>query len=360
MRNGNRLAAPLLHRTRVRSIALGRIAFALLGIALAGCETRSLPEDQAAQISSEQVKRLSAVSGPQNSVIGADDLLEVTYLKRYADDQSRYRFDVGDSIELQFFTHPDQPQTYTVQPDGRIYLPEIGSLMVRGLSADEVQQQVVRGYKGTSLAGPVNVVARVTDAKVNELLKSIGEGTNGSTRSVRVLADGTISLPLIDVVAVAGDTVGEIQQIVNERYGLLFSDLHVSVTLQENNSRRFGVLGEVNTPGLYPISGQTTLLDALTKAGGVKVTAKHGSGGTYFIVLLRRTSAGGVQTEQIQIDSDTAIAHLASLDVRPSDILYVPTSHIAELDRFVQQYIVQILPFSTSLGYGFSTPTTAP
>lgn len=326
----------------------------LLAALLAGCGASQEAIPKIAFTPSD--KAASAAAGlPHDVVVGVDDMLEVTYLKRYPVDPGGYRFDVGDSFQVQFFTSTETPQDYTVQPDGRIYLPEIGSLMVRGLTAAEIASRISERYKKTRLAGPVNVVARTTDAKVNELLTALGRSTNGQSKSVRVLPDGTVSLPLIDVVVVAGSTLGEVQSMLNERYGLLFDDLHVSVALQEATSRRFAVLGEVATPGLYPIQGSTSILDALAKAGGVKDT-----GASLDVVLLRPTPTG-VQSEEIDLDSDEhKIGRLAAVQIEPRDIVFVPRSRISSIDRFVEQYIRDILPFSTSLGYAWTSVLSNP
>jgi protein involved in polysaccharide export with SLBB domain len=326
---------------------------------LVGCEYQPDPTDEHAVVPQDQIARLKATARPEDALISPDDTLVVTYLKRYSNDDSPYRFDVGDTIELQFFTSTEEPQTYVIQPDGRIYLPEIGSLMVRGLTTDEIADRIIKGYKSTRMAGPVNVVARNTDVKVNELLTAL-KSTSGPQLTVHVLADGTISVPMVDVVTVAGNTVGEVESMLNERYGLLFADMHVSVALQDSNSRRYGVLGSVTTAGIFPLVGHTTVLEALAKAGGVRDDAKHGTTSTYNIVMIRKTPQGGMQTEQLTIGSSLAVAQLAGIELRSSDIVYVPQSHITELDLFVDQYMRKILPFSTSLGYGYSSTVPPP
>jgi protein involved in polysaccharide export with SLBB domain len=337
-----------------RRHCISALLAATLGATLvAACEGPPDPTDEHAVVPADQIERLTGSIKPEEALINPDDVLTITFLKRYPNDNSQYRFDVGDAIELQFFTSTEQPQTYVIQPDGRIYLPEIGSLMVRGLTTDEIARRIVNGYKSTRMAGPVNVVARTTDVKVNELISGLKGTTDGSKMTVTVLPDGTISLPLVDVVTVAGDTVGEVESMLNERYGLLFADMHVSVALQASNSRRYGVLGSVAAPGVFPLVGHTTILEALAKAGGVRDEAKHGTTSTFSLIVIRKTPQGGMRTEQLAIGSSIAMTQLAQLELRPSDVLYVPQSHIAELNLFVSQYLVKMLPLN--LGYGYSS-----
>jgi polysaccharide export outer membrane protein len=323
----------------------------LLGVvgALAGCTSSSGERPVVTFISKDVITAPAASSAPSATVIGVDDVLEVTYLKQYPSNQE-YRFDVGDVLELQFYTRTELPQSYTVQPDGRIYLPELGYLTVRGLTAGEIEAQIRKGYARTRLAGPVNVVARTTDAKVNEMITTLSRSSAGPTRSVRVLPDGTITLPLLDLVHVGGRTLADVQEDVNARYAREFNNLHVSIELREENSRRFGVMGEVNAPGIFPFIGQTTLMEALSRAGGLRDTAK-----TYNILIFR-PRAKGVEVTEIDTGSDAAaVSMLANWKVEPSDTVYVPKSTIANIDQFIRQYIRDALPIPASGYIGTST-----
>ena len=72
--------------------------------------------------------------------------------------------------------------------------------------------------------------------------------------SVRVKADGTISLPLIGSLAVAGmteaDAEANLKKILADRY---VKDPHVSVLVKEHESRKISVIGAVVRPGAYPL-----------------------------------------------------------------------------------------------------------
>jgi polysaccharide export outer membrane protein len=313
---------------------------------LAGCASDSAGKTNVTFIPRDEVPPPTTEVIP---VIGADDELEVTYLKEYPADRA-YRFDVGDVLELQFYTRTEPAQSYTVQPDGRIYLPEFGYLTVRGLTADEIAAQIRKGYERTRLAGPVNVVARTTDAKVNEMIATLARAPNGPTRSVRVMPDGTVTLPLIDSLAVGGRTLAQVQSDVNAIYGRQFNNLHVSVELHDTSARRYGVVGEVNTPGIFPFISQTTLLDALTKAGGIKDTAK-----AYDVVVFRPRDKG-VEVTEINTGGGDAqsVSRLTTWRVEPSDTIYVPKSGIANFDQFIRQYIRDAAPFPVNLYYGGS------
>jgi polysaccharide export outer membrane protein len=94
-------------------------------------------------------------------------------------------------------------------------------------------------------------------------------------QTVRVSGDGTISLPLIGLMQVAGLTetgVGdELRRRLEERY---MYNPQVNLFVTEYRSRQVAVIGAVGKPGLYSLASDSdTLLDVLSQAGGVTVEA---------------------------------------------------------------------------------------
>lgn len=94
------------------------------------------------------------------------------------------------------------------------------------------------------------------------------------TSSARVEEDGIIFLPLIGAVKARGLTVQQLQDEVARRYadGYIVEP-NVSIHVTEYRSKKAYVLGEVNKPGLYEITGNATVLEAISKAEGLTRTA---------------------------------------------------------------------------------------
>jgi polysaccharide export outer membrane protein len=94
-------------------------------------------------------------------------------------------------------------------------------------------------------------------------------GIDNLRREVRVNSRGAISLPLIGTLIVGGLTAQEAEALIAAKYEKDFlQDPQVSVFIKEFTSQRITVEGAVNKPGIYPIRGQTTLLQAIAIAGG--------------------------------------------------------------------------------------------
>ncbi len=83
-----------------------------------------------------------------------------------------------------------------------------------------------------------------------------------------VRSDGKISLALLNDVQAAGLTPMQLADSIAEKLKKYISDPQVSVVLRQINSRKYYLLGEVKKPGVFPLSSEMTVLQALSVAGG--------------------------------------------------------------------------------------------
>jgi polysaccharide export outer membrane protein len=90
------------------------------------------------------------------------------------------------------------------------------------------------------------------------------------TKTVQVSSSGQISLPLIGAVAAAGKSVRSLEEEIAAKLGAKYlQSPQVSVFVKEATSQRVTVEGAVMKPGIYPMTGQTTLLQTIAMAGGL-------------------------------------------------------------------------------------------
>jgi len=154
-------------------------------------------------------------------------------------------------------------------------------------------------------------------------------------KTVRVSSQGNISFPLLGVLRVKGLTANEVEKeirdLLAEKY---LQDPQVSVFVKEYRSQRVSVIGLVEKPGIYEITGQKTVLDMLATAGGLKEDA----GQLLFILRpppLREESLGGKKEPEEQnpqtfvIDLDELLVKgdiSINLPVMHGDIMHIPVS----------------------------------
>lgn len=108
------------------------------------------------------------------------------------------------------------------------------------------------------------------------------------SKNIPVRSDGRISLPLIGEVQAAGRTPLQLEQDITAKLRTYITDPDVTVIVQQINSQKFNILGRVMKPGSYPLTGSTTVLDAIAAAGGFQDFAKQKD-----IYILRANPAGG-------------------------------------------------------------------
>jgi polysaccharide export outer membrane protein len=115
-------------------------------------------------------------------------------------------------------------------------------------------------------------------------------------RTVTVRPDGMVSIDLIGDVLAANRTSDEIARVIEARFAEYRVSPRVTVSLEATNSAMVDVLGEVGSPGRYPLIQATRLTNALTLAGGPTTLAANER-----IRLIRRQSE---ETTVFYVDFD--------------------------------------------------------
>ncbi|TLX22274.1 MULTISPECIES: polysaccharide biosynthesis/export family protein [Thermomonas] len=111
-----------------------------------------------------------------------------------------------------------------------------------------------------------------TDYRIGamDLLQISVFGVQDLDKEVRVNSNGQISLPLVGGVMAGGRTIPELEAQLAKKYADGFlQNPQVSVFVKEYSSQRITLEGAVKKPGIYPITGKTSLLQAIALAEGV-------------------------------------------------------------------------------------------
>jgi polysaccharide biosynthesis/export protein len=143
-----------------------------------------------------------------------------------------------------------------------------------------------------------------------------------------VVPDGTVAYPLLGSVKVGGLSLTAVERELTTRLrdGYLEKPV-VSVALDQFGSQRVVVVGEVRQAGSYPLSGPTTLLEILLKAGAPTATA-----GTEALVVRGRgegSRTGGSTVHRANLDALQRGDLSQDLTLRPGDMVFVPRAEPA-------------------------------
>lgn len=139
------------------------------------------------------------------------------------------------------------------------------------------------------------------------------------TRSVPVRPDGKISIPLLNDVQAAGLTPMQLASRITEGLKKYLADPQVTVVVEQINSQRIYILGEVNRPGAFPLLPGMTMLEALSSAGGFTIFARVTK-----IYLLRKSDG---HQEKFPFNYKDVIHGKASeenIPLRAGDTIVVP------------------------------------
>ncbi len=152
-----------------------------------------------------------------------------------------------------------------------------------------------------------------------------------SFEEVPVDASGNVLFPLIGQVSVTGKTGTELAADIAARLESRYLvDPQVSIIVAQSASQKVTVEGAVKTPGVYPIEGQTTLLQAMALAQGPTETARLDE------VIVFRTKEDGVYAAQFNL-KDIRKGAQPNPEILGRDIVVVGNSFAKALFRDILQ-----------------------
>src|SRR2546426_669412 len=197
-----------------------------------------------------------------------------------------------------------------------------------------------------STAAPVRVAAQQPYILAAEdVIEVVVFGNADVSRTVTIRPDGMISLPLIGEVAAAGLSPERLRRQLTQLFTTYFRTPQVAVIVREFHKVRVAVLGEVARPGIFPLRGSLTALQALTLAGGPTRRAllnrahvirrdrppgRPAAEVTLATVVVAKQSAAGIQlipVDLLKVIREGDIARDAAL--QRGDVLYIPENPIA-------------------------------
>jgi len=136
--------------------------------------------------------------------------------------------------------------------------------------------------------------------------------------SVKVRPDGYITLPLVNEIHVTGMTTTKLRNVLEKKYKEFLNNPTVTIRVESIISSQVFLIGQITNPGAYPFTGEETVIQLITRAGGPTIFAKRRN-----IRVLRRN--GKKVTEYI-VDYDSIINGDLQQDIylRPGDRVVVP------------------------------------
>lgn len=168
----------------------------------------------------------------------------------------------------------------------------------------------------SSPAGDASATAGYQIGPEDQLAISVW-GEEDLQRTVLVRPDGGISFPLAGDLQAAGKTPDELQKEITQRLQKYIPEPFVTVSVETVAGYKVYVLGQVNTPGEYPVGRYVDVLQALSLAGGLtpyaskdNITIRRRQGGREVVLPFSYSAAsrGGDSSQNIILQSgDTVV-----------------------------------------------------
>jgi len=136
-----------------------------------------------------------------------------------------------------------------------------------------------------------------------------------SCQTCVVRPDGKISLPLLGEIQAAGITPERLSLTIAEGLQKVMVHPEVTVVVDRVNSKKYYIQGEVGRPGGFPLVVPTSVLEALSNAGGFRDFAN-----TKKITILRGTQVFKFNYNEVRKGKKME----QNIQLMPGDHIFVP------------------------------------
>jgi polysaccharide export outer membrane protein len=130
--------------------------------------------------------------------------------------------------------------------------------------------------------------------------------------------NGSVSLPLLGDIHVAGMSTSELGTLLSSRYASYIVTPQVTVSVLEIRSRQVYVMGQVGKAGGYPLLSPLTVLQLIAQAGGLTPYAKRNK------IYVLRATAGQAQKLPFHYANVTHGDSRQDIMLQPGDTVIVP------------------------------------
>jgi len=262
---------------------------------------------------------------------------------------SGYLIHAGDELSVVFESRPELSRDVLVRPDGKFSYFRVGEIEARGKSTAEMTEILTERFKGIVTNPSITVFVNRLEVAQDQFFETLLAGPGGSSREATLRSDGALSLPLVGAVPLVNLTVGDAEQRLGELYRERGIWTQVSLNVRAFGNHRYVVLGEVKNPGTFALASGVTAAEALASVGGELTSADLEQ-----VVWITHGPGGERQVATLDLEGFLAGDAPAQNPVlRPGDVLYVPRSGIGVVNRWVDLYLRQNLPFNLAVGWRF-------
>lgn len=263
---------------------------------------------------------------------------------------TEYVLGPGDTVEISLLRHDEFKAQVTISPTGKILYYLVEEVEAAGLTLFQLRDELKKRL--TPYIREPEVLVRITEYKSQKVFV-LGQVRNPGIHPLRG------STTLVEALSMAGGVTDNayLKGAYLVRNGKLtivdFPALLERGSMQENvplrpndiifipdeTERKVFVLGEVNRPTALVLDKEFSLLEAIATAGGFTRDANPRA-----VLLLRGDLS---KPRYVQVDVQRMVQErdlAASLSLEPRDVVYVPSSTMADVERFMARLATILSP----------------
>lgn len=232
---------------------------------------------------------------------------------------------------------------------------EAANFQIVGLTSDAVLKQVATwpatgtglglNWPGKGQSQPSRALRRgdivdltIWDSQPNSLLAT-PEQRSVNMHGLEISPDGTIFVPYIEVVEVAGLSPEAARSEIQSRLTPIAPSAQVQLTVREGDQNTIELISGVTKPGRYPIAARgVTILSMLAEAGGIPDAMRNAvvrlqRGGTSYATLassIYGSPAGDILLrggDRIVVESDPRSFVVMGATGRESTVMFEKAEH---------------------------------
>jgi polysaccharide export outer membrane protein len=271
-----------------------------------------------------------------------NDELQVIYLITRRQNEGFYKLAPGDELLIESMSDEDLERGtlengLTIQPDGTITVRLLGQVHAAGLTIAQLREVLDEQYGKFYEEPAIDVTPVKTNTLAEDIRNAVGgqSGFNQQALNVRVTPDGKIRLPGIGELTVQGFSLNQLKKEINLRYDEIVVGINTEPILRQQAPHFVHVLGQVATPNRIQLEGPTTVLGAISAAGG-----HLPAGNMRQVVIFRRAEDWRLISTMLDLQGAVYGKRPTPADeiwLRDGDVIIVPDKPITRFNNWVQQ-----------------------
>ena len=295
--------------------------------------------------------------GPQAGEETQTEIQPAGQTQDKAPSESGYMIGPGDVLNIEVWRYPEMTREVSVNLMGEIKIAPIGRMKVMGLSKELLEDKLENVFTQYIL----DPIVFVTVKEYNSMKVTVlGEAKPG----MYTLKNETTLLDFLAQIGGPNEKADTSHiKLIKKNGPTLFYDLNDLVGYPERSETarvsggdtlfipplgfsKVYVLGEVREPKIVNLRGRMTVIDAITEAGG------HTHNAVLKSVIVVRGEVGSQRGIRINLKRVLNEADVGqNIELLPGDIVYVPKTFVADLERFVGIISAPVTWYFWSLSY---------